>query len=230
MPFANTRSFDGINVFSAQNWFPPETELFNKETVIKILNSVVWESSLFKYKICIFFGIKSKRLLGGDLGRQYKVGTQDCDDFFKNNKAELNNISSISSYDFFIYIASDIGNSDNDICKTFTIAHEIQHIIQEILLPENLSKKHTLLWKLFKKSGFNTNKLPKEKDAIWKAKIINYDINEDKEIVDDFIFKKISESCEEGDKSYWEMVRDIDKADDDLRNEINKDCTKYNIC
>ncbi len=227
----NTRSLDGIKIFSASNSiFDKKKELFNEKVVRKILSSEIWEADLFRHKICILFGTIDSRLLKNSLGRTFKIGTDECNEFIKRFSFEFNRIVSLSSYDFLVYFAVDISKSENEIDKTFTIAHELQHVIQFIYLPEYLLEKHTSLWDCFKESGFNTNELPKEKDAIRRAKIINYDINKDKKIVDDFIFKKISESCGIEDKSYWEIVRDIDKTDYDLRNEINIDCIKYNIC
>ncbi len=100
-------------------------------------------------------------------------------------------------------------------------------------MSNDLSENHTSLWDFFKASDFNTNKLPKEKDAIRKAKIINYDINDnnDNKTVDDFVENKISELKGTDDEIYWKLVQDIDvKTDYDLENEIKKDYIKYKIC
>ena len=72
--------------------------------------------------------------------------------------------------------------------------------------------------------------LPKEQDAIRKAKSINYRMF-GKRDVDHFIDEKINKSREDNEKLYWENAKSLDvDIDHNMENGVREFWEKYEEC
>jgi len=201
-------------------------EQINKEVIYEAIRGFENESETLKRQnLLVYFGWKSKIILGyfktetlGFIVCKTTPGIERLAD-------EKNDIKDFESFDCLIYLSTDIGKDENKIFKTFTIVHELQHLLQRIYL-KNHYLKHFVLNNYYRIRGFDTNELPTEHDAIRKAKIINYKIF-GKEKVDLFIDKKIMTSIK-GDIKYWEKIKNININEYyDLENEMQKVWDKY---
>ena len=182
-------------------------EQINKEVIFEAINGFENESeTLKKQNLLFYFGWKNKRMLG--YFRAETLGYIVCKTTpgIERLIDEKNDIKDFESFDCIIYLSTDIGRDESKIFKTFTIVHELQHLLQRIYL-KNHYLKHSVLINYYKIRGFDKNDLPTEHDAIRKAKLINYKIF-DKENVDLFLDEKIMTS-KTGDKKYWEKIKNI---------------------
>jgi len=185
-----------------------ETEKqINEEVIYNAINGFENESEILKEQNLLFyFGWKNKHILG--YFNAETLGFIECKTTpgIKRLGGEKNDIKDFESFDCIIYLSTDIGKDESKIFKTFTIIHELQHLLQRIYL-KNHYLKHFVLNNYYRIRGFDTNELPTEHDAIRKAKVINYKIF-GKEKVDLFIDKKIMTSIK-GNIKYWEKIKNI---------------------
>jgi len=218
-----------INIQFTKNFaasYTEEERKINKEVIYKVIYGFENELKVLKKQnLLIYFGWKAKIILG-------KFRTESLG-FFAANKTpgikrlveEKNDIEDFESFDYIIYLSKDIGKDENEIFKSFTIAHELQHILQYIYLKTHYLR-HYVLVRYFEIKRFNTNELPIEHDAIRKSKEITYKIL-DKENVDSFINKKIMIS-RKGEKKYWEKIKNININENiDLEKEMQAVWDKY---
>jgi len=119
-------------------------------------------------------------------------------------------LNNINVFQYVIVLANNIVSSRSNIEKIFTIAHEVQHLSQHVHNKES-SLKCIVLYRylFFKKDLRCIYSLPHDLDAIRQAKMVNYQINEQKE-VDDFINDKIRMSSSDSDGKYWSLLKSID--------------------
>jgi len=199
-------------------FFPHETvdikdkDKTNEKIVREVINEFGDESKVLKkQKLLVYFGMFPS---GEDfplkvLGTVKAKGTTEYDEFIKEviNK-ESEKIDNLETFKYLIYLSKNIRTCDNKKYKIFTIAHELQHVLQ-YLGYSCLHEKHSVLFRYFILTKSNIFELPKEQDAIRKAKIINYRIF-GKRDVDNFIDEKIQKSREDIEKLYWENVKSID--------------------
>ena len=120
------------------------------------------------------------------------------------------NITTFNKY--IIVLSRYLADSRSDIEKCFTIAHEIHHLVQQLLSIEN-SIKCIILFQYFllnhdERTAF---KLPHDLDAIRRAKGVNYQLF-GKDDVDLFINQQIDNNRDY--LIYWKIVRDIDPTYD----------------
>lgn len=108
----------------------------NRDLVIKIVDGFGKESSrLSGQDVLIYFGMLSCRYsigLRGALGILGIKNTPTYSDVYSLISGEFKETSNISNFEFIIYLSKNIRQDDNKIFKTFTIAHELQHVIQYI--------------------------------------------------------------------------------------------------
>ena len=204
---------------------------FNKDTVYEIVGGFGEEASKLSGRdILIFFGMRSRRYqIGlGAWGVLAIKNTPSYLHFLETYNYELSPIPNISNFEFIIYLSDDIRENDNKFFKTFTIAHELQHIIQYVD-SKNSYKKHLLLFRYFYfKNEMNNQRyrnLPSEIDSFKKAKAITYNLFE-KEECDQFLEEESIRGNTNNDndkKSYWENIKAIDlNSSYDYEEENNK--------
>jgi len=203
----------------------------------KIVHEVIFKFNdeskvLIKQKLLVYFGMFSswKQLPLKALGTLKVKGTDEYDDFITEviNK-EPNKIDNLENFKYLIYLSSDIRKCDNKNYKIFTIAHELQHVLQYLNYPR-LHKKYSVLFRYFILKKLNPNMLPKEQDAIRKAKSINYRMF-GKRDVDHFIDEKINKSREDNEKLYWENAKSLDvDIDHNMENGVREFWEKYEEC
>lgn len=205
----------------------------NERIVNEIIDKFENESDILKkQKLLIYFGSLNKNSLASfrneDLGRLYIKGTSEYEVFIKRINFEVKQIPNFKTFRYFIYLSSNIRECENNIFKIFTIAHELQHVLQFINV-KNIHKKHSDLFRYFCSKELNRFNLPKEHDALKKSKLINYRISDKRKKVDDFINEEINRYNKDTYKSqYWQKVKAIDVDEDyDLAKEVENLWKKY---
>ncbi len=191
---------------------------YNRDTVYEIIGGFGKESSKLSGRgILIFFGMRSSRhQIGlGAWGVLAIKNTPGYSHILERYNYDLSLIPNISNFEFILYLSEDIRENDNKLFKTFTIAHELQHIIQYIESMD-LYAIHLLIRRYFAlNNGLDNQKyrdLPFEIDSRRKAKIICYEIFEEQEC-NSFIETEIKRGDDIGDenyKSYWEDIKTLD--------------------
>jgi hypothetical protein len=201
----------------------------------KIVNEVVkaFGNDLKKIKqesLLIYFGCMSKYKLSNLRGWTYGIvlirGTQEYNDFVKENQPEIKLISYFKTFIYFIYLNDNIRKAINKIEKVETIAHELQHVLQYINLPIQTNKKHTKLFEYYSSRKLNYWDLPKEVDALRKSKYICYKMF-DQKTIDSFYDEKIDYYAQISEtQAYYKRLKyiDLDTPCDmnDLTGDIDK--------
>jgi len=185
----------------------------NEEIVHGIINHFNEESQVIKkQKLLIYFGFFSScnwfRLKS--LGTVKVRGIDEYWEFIKEViNHEPNKIDNLENFKYLVYLSSDIRKCDDKKYKVFTIAHELQHVLQFIEYPSTcLRKKHSVLLWYFDLNTLPRHKLPMEHDAIRKAKLINYRMFAKKD-VDSYIEENINKSMRDDEKFVWEITKSI---------------------
>ena len=123
------------------------------------------------------------------------------------NEDELIN-ADLTDYSFFIVISEDLGISDDSIFLTFSLAHELEHVVQYseervLSLQAGLIISYLSLSNQWNNSTYQD--FPPEMDAFRTAKQINFILHsEDK--TQAFIDRRISESSDPDDSAYWQHI------------------------
>lgn len=198
----------------------------NKECVKKVINAFNAEEILiFEHQNILFF-FDDKQRINDSMGSLIFRGSFDYAYFKKEFSDEINKISKFSDFEFIIYISENTAEIDSEIFKSLTIAHELQHILQEvyikcIILKDTLLKKYLRLKNLYSPKEYRN--LPTEIDAFIKAKKITINLFSERE-VNDFLNAEIAEIDSrisntrdsvakeklKGEKEYWEDIKNID--------------------
>ena len=141
-----------------------------------------------------------------------------------------NEMKTLSGARFKIYIHREVRDSDDRIFKVFTIAHELQHVLQ--YLGSKISYCQAALVQTYM-SIFQrlTNKLyrmvPIEIDACRKAKSIAIKLD-GKEKVSSFVEQQIRNTKDGKGRSYWMNIRELDIGKSfDLQKEMQIFWDKY---
>ena len=152
----------------------------NRDTVKKIEDEFQKDSSILRNQdILIYFGMLTKQPIGLRAWGVLAIKNTPSYSKLLNQWGILDNkfmeLPNISNFEFIIYLSKEIREDNNEIFKTFTIAHELQHIIQYIELKKSF-KKYLLLYRYFdlinELDDQEYKNLPTEMDAFRKAKII----------------------------------------------------------
>ena len=109
-----------------------ETEKqINKEVINKAINGFENESeTLKKQNLLMYFGWKSKDMLGYFSAENLGFLASKKTTTMKRIADEKNDIKDFEFFDYIIYLSKDIGKDEDEIFKTFTIIHELQHLLQ----------------------------------------------------------------------------------------------------
>lgn len=209
---------------------------FNRDTAYESVGGFGEEATKLSGRgILIFFGMRSSRQqIGlGAWGVLVIKNTPSYSHVLETYNYELSPIPNISNFEFIIYLSADLRENDNKLFKTFTIAHELQHIIQYID-SKNTYKKYLLLFRYFNfKNGMDNQRyrsLPTEIDSFRKAKVIAYNLFGNEEC-DQFLEEEILKGSTNNDndsKSYWENLKLIDlNSSYDYEEENNKLWNEY---
>jgi len=195
---------------------------------IKAFNNQIY--SIDSKDILVYFASISSNpyMWFGRLGTMKVKYSPDHDRFFKllsqktNIEISAQNLRRYQQVKYFIFLSSDIRDSDSNIFKVHTIAHELQHIVQGINNELNRKRASVLTQYFYLKGNWINEiyrKLPFEFDAFLISKRTNYSLYGNKE-VDNFLADIIKES-KPRDKSYWEFVDSIEVNDEyDLNAEM----------
>jgi len=235
-----------IEFFRRVDIYTKAKDILNKNIVNETIDGFGEESAILKTQnMLIYFGMLDKDGLRA-LGILTIKGTNEYKEFIEKDIAhESSEVLFFKAFKYIIYLSSNIRECDDKIYKIFTIAHELQHVLQAINLRCEQLRTGILL-KYFHLQGKETltneiyRQIPAEKEAFIKAKKINYQILRKKE-VDAFIDNEISEiesrinktrggdiTDLEAEKSYWQNIRDLDgNCSYDLRGEAKKYWKKY---
>ncbi len=207
-----------------------ENDELNKEIVEITINKFEDESKILrKQNILIFFDWRRFSLIQS-LGRLIIKDTPPYKPFVNKYAFLEFKIHEFSDYQFIIYLSRKVRESNEKIFKVFTIAHELQHIIQFIKFKDVYLQTGVIRGYLQVEEKF-TNELyrntPTEVDAFRKSKIIAIKIF-DKKKVDYFIKKEVEDAQNENDKSYWINIKSLDiNKNYNLKNETQKYWDKY---
>ena len=195
---------------------------------VKAFNNQLY--SIDSKDILVYFASISSHpsLWFGQLGTMKVKYSPDHDRFFEllsqktNIEISAQNLRRYQHVKYFIFLSSDIRDSDSNISKVHTIAHELQHIVQDINNELNRKRASVLIQYFYLKGNWVNEiyrKLPIEFDAFLVSKKTNYSLYGKKE-VDNFLADIIKKS-KPRDKSYWEFVDSIEVNDEyDLNTEM----------
>jgi hypothetical protein len=139
-------------------------------------------------------------------------------------------IPNFGDFKFIVYIHREVRENDSLIFKVFTIAHEIQHILQSL---EHLDvfhitavlKGYFMIGERFKNDIYRI--IPTEVDAFRKAKSIAHRMFSKAEVTA-FIEQEIQNSNDENEGGYWGNIKGLDiEKDYDLKKETQIFWDKY---
>ena len=226
----------------------------NEELIRRIVNSFKDESKILEeQRLLIYFGFHSSDSYGGfnapkTIGTLKTRGSPDYE-WFIRNILKNDDIEAFyprfKSFEYIIYLTTDIRDSKDEIYRVFTIAHELEHVIQDIKHEYYLPRTGLLINYFHLMSKWSNEiyrNIPTEYDARRKAKLINSNIFGKKGLqafIDDEIYKyedKLSRMRPgspriedlKNEKSYWEDMNLIDiNKPYDLKSEFNRFWSKY---
>ena len=129
-------------------------------------------------------------------------------------------IENFFDYKYLIYLSRKVREGNDRIFKVLNIAHELQHVIQhihfkDIFLKVGVVKGYFMAIKEYTNEFYRN--IPIELDAFRKSKKITI-ILCGKHGVDEYISKKINDSQDDVERSYWEHIKLVDVQEEyDLR-------------
>ncbi len=206
-----------------------ETTELNEKCVKKAINAFPKNEKniLLDQNILVFFNDRISIQYPDQLGAMTRKDSLNYKDFLKKYDYEIKKISNFSVFEYIVYLSKKIAENDNEIFKSLTIIHELQHVLQDINF-KCIFTKINIVGKYLELKGKWSNEIyrnmPHEVDAYIKAKRISYRLF-DKKDVDNYIDDKINEyetkisntrknssGFEELriEKSYWENIKSID--------------------
>lgn len=152
----------------------------NIERLQRVISSVKdhFTEPISNRPFLIIFGWQSAELFG-DYGKT--IFNREVKEFKEDYPDWLDEISELDlvNFELFVLIFREVGESDNDIFITLTIAHEFQHIAQ-YLEERQLFFQASLLKSFRKQEGNYTNEcyrsFPTEKDAFTTSKRICFEL------------------------------------------------------
>lgn len=202
------RGFDNIEIqFSNFNLYNNETK---RDEIVSLITDIInsFESPVqFSKKIMIYFGWKSERTLHA-LGRTYIYNVEAHQDLIRHEFSEV--YDRLQPFEFYILIAPEIYEHEDRVFRTFTLAHEFQHVVQYLI-----SRCHVLIGRVLfeyfwlkKNDNLAFKRIPYEFDARRMAKLIAYKMHT-KTKVDQYLENIIS-SGQEDEKNECQFLKDID--------------------
>lgn len=204
-----------IKFFPNEDIFTKKKDKSNEEFVHETIDKFEGESRILKkQKLLIYFGSRRDDSLPG-LGVLKVKNTPSHKKFIEDvisHEIEKSKLPDFETFKYLIYLSKNIRECNNKKYKNFTVAHELQHVLQ-FAKYDGDHQQHTVLFNYFILKRLYLYELPKEHDAIKKAKFINYRMF-GKRDVDIFTDEKIIKSGNDSEKSYWENIKSID-ADED---------------
>jgi hypothetical protein len=149
---------------------------------------------------------------------------------FINSTAATYEIPNFGDFKFIVYVRRVVRESDSLIFKVFTVAHEIQHILQylehsDVFYIIAVVKAYFMIGERFTNDIYRM--IPTEVDAFRKAKSIAYRMFS-KEEVSAFIEQEIQNLQDENEGGYWKNIKGLEiEKDYDLKKETQIFWDKY---